>query len=124
MPKTPTISPAEEKVIRLLWRHAPQPAYDIIQSLQQSEGWHANTVRTLLSRLLKKKAVTARRYKNLYLYSPAIDESVFIQAESDSFLERVFGGSVKPMLLHFARRQKLSRKDLEDLKRVLEAGEG
>jgi len=120
MTATPPISPAEWKVMRLLWSHSPQPAYDIIQTLHKSERWHPNTVRTLLSRLHKKKAVTATKYKNLYLYSPALTETDCIQAESDSFLQRVFGGAVQPMLLHFARRQKLSRKDLDALRRTLE----
>ena len=119
----PNISPAEWKVMGLLWSQAPQPAYDLIQALQHTEGWHPNTVRTLLARLLKKQAVTAAKYKNLFLYSPAIDEAECIEAESDCFLDRVFGGAVKPMLLHFARRRKLSRKDLDELRRILDAGE-
>jgi BlaI family transcriptional regulator, penicillinase repressor len=120
---TPAISPAEWKIMGLLWAKSPQPAYDLIQALEQTEGWHPNTVRTLLARLLKKQAVTATKYKNLYLYSPAVNQAQCIEAESDCFLERVFGGSVKPLLLHFARRQKLSRKDLDELRRLLDAGE-
>ncbi len=121
MPKTPDITESEWKVMKLLWAKAPQPAYDLAAALEKTEQWHPNTVRTLLGRLLGKKAVRIKKYKNLYLYSPAVTEDDCIRAESDSFLGRVFGGSVKPLLVHFARRQKLTAADLEELRRILES---
>jgi BlaI family penicillinase repressor len=120
MPKTPAISEAEWKVMKLLWEKSPQPAYDLIQTLIQKEQWHPNTVKTLLSRLTRKKALGTRRYKNLFLYHPLVSEDDCIQTESDNFLERLFDGSVKPLLVHFARRQKLSKQDLDELRRILE----
>jgi BlaI family transcriptional regulator, penicillinase repressor len=116
----PIISEAEWKIMRLLWRKSPQAAYDLTQQLATSEQWHPNTVKTMLARLLKKKAVAARKYKNLYLYEPLVSEEDCIQAESQSFLDRIFDGSVKPLLVHFARRRKLSKKDLADLQRILD----
>jgi BlaI family penicillinase repressor len=118
--RTPEISPSEWKVMKVLWAKAPQPAYDIINSLAETEDWHPNTVKTLLSRLCKKKAIGARKYKNLYLYHPLATQSDCIEAESDSFLNRLFGGSVKPLLVHFAEQKKLTKKDLEDLHRILD----
>jgi BlaI family penicillinase repressor len=123
MPDTPSISDAEWKVMRILWKKAPQPAYDIIQQLAEQEQWHPNTVKTLLSRLQKKGAVTTEKYKNLYLYSPALSEEECIQVESENFLDRLFGGAIQPLLVHFARRRKLSKKDLEELRRILEGKE-
>lgn len=106
--------------MRLLWKKAPQPAYDIIQALGTEQSWHPNTVKTLLTRLHKKKVVGIQKYKNLFLYSPLVSEEECIQAESESFLDRLFGGAVQPLLVHFARKKMLSRKDLEDLRRILE----
>jgi BlaI family transcriptional regulator, penicillinase repressor len=119
MPEIPDISPAEWKIMKVLWNQSPLPAYDVIQSLS-SELWHPNTIKTLLSRLHKKKAVGVKKYKNLYLYFPLVSEEACIQAESESFLNRLFGGSIKPLLVHFAKKQKLSAADLDDLKRILQ----
>jgi BlaI family transcriptional regulator, penicillinase repressor len=115
----PTITESEWKVMKLLWAKAPQPAYDLIAAFESTENWHPNTVRTLLTRLHRKKAVHIQKYKNLYLYSPAVTEEACIRQESDSFLRRLFGGSVQPLLIHFARREKLTVRDLEELKRIL-----
>ena len=120
MPKTSSISEAEWKIMRVLWRKSPQPAYDIVQALSATEHWHPNTIKTLLTRLHKKKAVAVEKYKNLYLYSARITEEESIQAESESFLGRLFGGAVQPLLVHFAKRQKLTKQDLDALRKILE----
>ena len=105
--------------MKVLWKKSPQPAYDIIETLAASEAWQPNTIKTLLSRLYKKKALGVRKYKNLYLYHPLVTEEQCVHAESQTFLERVFGGSVKPLLVHFVKKQKLTAADLEELKRLL-----
>lgn len=105
--------------MKVLWAQAPLPAYDIIEALAKTETWHENTVKTMLSRLVRKKALGIKKYKNLYLYSPLVSEEACVHAESNSFLTRFFGGSVKPLLVHFVRKQKLSLADLEELKSIL-----
>jgi BlaI family penicillinase repressor len=119
----PSITEAEWKVMKLLWEKSPLPAYDVIQALGEKEQWHSNTVKTLLARLTRKKALGARKYKNLFLYYPLVSEEECIQAESDSLLERLFGGAVTPLLVHFARRRKLTKKDLEQLRKILDGKE-
>jgi len=108
--------------MRVLWRKAPLPAYDIIEALAE-EQWHPNTVKTMLCRLHRKKAVSFTKYKNLHLYAPLVTEEQCLHAASDSFLSRFFGGSVKPLLVHFAKKQKLTKADVAELKRILDEGE-
>ena len=120
MAKTPAISEAEWKIMRVLWTKSPKPAYDVIQALSKPKGWHPNTIKTLLQRLHRKKALGVRKYKNLHLYYPLVSEEACAHAESESFLDRLFGGRIQPLLLHFAKRQKLTAKDLEALRRILE----
>lgn len=119
----PDISEAEWKVMRALWKRSPQPAYDIVRDLSAGERWHPNTIKTLLARLVKKKAIEAQKYKNLFLYSPKVTEEECIQAESENFLERLFDGAVQPLLVHFAKRRKLSQTDLDELRKILEGKE-
>lgn len=118
---TASISSAEWKIMRVLWDKHPLPAYDIVQALENTESWHPNTIKTLLNRLVKKKALTVERYKNLFLYSPAIKESDCVRAESQSFLERFFGGDVRPLLVHFAENKQLTDEDLKELRKILRA---
>ena len=119
MPKLPDISESEWKIMKLLWRRSPLPSYDIIEALGEEEKRHPNTIKTLLNRLRGKKALGVKRYKNLFLYFPLLSEEDCLAAESQSFLERFFGGSARPLLLHFVKSQKLSADDLEELSRAL-----
>ena len=119
---TPAVSEAEWKVMRVLWDHSPQPAYDVIQRLGQTQAWRASTVKTLLARLHRKGILGIRPYKNLYLHYPLVSEATCLQSESESFLERFFDGSVKTLLVHFVQREKLTRKDIDELRKILDKG--
>src|SRR5690242_10599075 len=119
MARIPTISEAEWKVMKVLWAKSPQRSSEIMEGLAPVSDWHPNTVKTLLSRLQNKKAVAAEKEKNHYLFRPIVSEADCVRVESESFLERVFGGAVKPLLVHFVEKQKLSAKDLDELKLIL-----
>ena len=121
MSKPPDITESEWKIMKVLWARSPLPAYDIIEALAR-EQWHANTIKTMLARLTKKKALKVTKYKNLHLYSPLITEEEGVHAESEDFLQRIFGGAIRPLLVHFARKQKLTKADIEELKRILDKG--
>jgi BlaI family penicillinase repressor len=120
MPHVPDISAAEWKIMKVLWAKSPQGAYDIADALNRTAAWHPNTVRTLLTRLRQKRVVAVKKYKNLYLYQPLVSEEDCIHAQSESFLQRLVGGSVRPLLVHFVKRQRLTKADLEALRRILD----
>lgn len=105
--------------MKVLWAESPRTAAEVIEALAATEDWHPNTIKTLLSRLHRKGAVGVNKQKNLYLYRAAVSEADCVQTESESFLDRIFGGAVKPLLVHFVEKQKLSASDLEELKQIL-----
>lgn len=114
------ISEAESRVMELLWRSAPQGSDELVAALQPETGWHENTVRTLLNRLVRKGAVHAEREGRRYLYSPVLTREQWQAHESRSLLDRVFGGRVAPLLVHFSRSEKLSAKDVAQLRKLVE----
>lgn len=119
MAQVPVISEAEWKVMKVLWANSPLSAMEIYTVLSETEDWHPNTVKTLLSRLHKKKALGIEKVKNLYLYRPLVSEADCVRTESESFLHRVFGGAVKPLLVHFMEKEQLSSEDLDELRKIL-----
>jgi len=121
MMKVPSISEAEWTVMEVLWESSPRSSAEVIQALSQSTKWAANTIRTLLARLIEKGAVkTTDSAGGTRLYLPAIKRETLVRAESDSFLERIFQGSAQPLLVHFARRVKLSPEQAQELKDLLD----
>lgn len=118
--KIPAISEAESRVMEQLWALAPQASEELAVALQPTTGWHENTVRTLLNRLARKGAVRAEREGRRYLYSPLLTRAAWQSQESRSLLDRVFGGKVAPLLVHFSRNEKLSTKDVAELRKLVD----
>lgn len=110
--------------MKILWANSPLAMSEILNALQQADAsWHPKTAQTLLGRLLKKGALGYKEKGRAFLYYPLVSEEECIDQESRSFLERVFGGSLEPMLAHFVEHRKLSTKEIKELKRILEGEE-
>lgn len=115
----PKISDAEWQVMDVLWANSPATAGDVVDALGPRSGWSPRTVKTMLGRLVKKKALRFVAEGNRYLYRPAVSRDECTRIESDSFVSRVFGGEAGPMLVHFVNEAKLSESEIRELKRVL-----
>ena len=113
------ISESEWLVMSRVWQKNPVAAGDIVEALSKPTGWHPRTIRTLLDRLVKKRALKTTLDGKRYLYEPLLSMEECVRRESRSFLERVFGGEPAPMLLHLVRESKLSASEIKELKRLL-----
>jgi len=121
MPTQPVpISEAESIVMEVIWEKNPIPTEDVVAALEHHGKWQEATVKTLLNRLLKKGALKARKDNRRYLYSPVLTRNQWLAAESHGFLDRLFGGRVAPLVSYFSQQKKLSKKDIEDLKRLIQ----
>ena len=114
------ISDAESRVMEVLWQQAPRSAEEVGLALQPVEDWSLGTVKTLLSRLVKKGAVAAQPEGRRYLYRPLTSRDDYVLAESSGLLDRLFGGRVAPLVAHFSERQRLADDDIDQLRRLVE----
>lgn len=126
MPQLPSITEAEWHVIRILWDHPGRwlPAAEVVEPVVHERQIHHRTVRTLLSRLVKKGAVETRVDEGSagYLYRAKVSRDAVIRAESKSFLSRVFDGDAAPALVHLLSesRERLTNDQLQELRELLE----
>lgn len=121
MPKIPRISEAEWEVMKVFWsKQEPSPANQIVAALAGKTDWKPKTVKTLINRLVNKGALGYEENGRTYHYYPLITEADCVKAESRSFLQRVYGGALKPMLVNFLQEEELSSEEIEELKRILE----
>jgi BlaI family penicillinase repressor len=119
--KLVVISEAESRVMELLWQQSPQTSEEIVAALLEPTGWHEKTIKTLLNRLLGKGAISAEKDGRRYLYSPLLRREDWQQRESRSLLDRVFGGKVAPLLAHFSQHEKLTTKDVAELRKLIDS---
>jgi len=116
----PSISEAESAVMEVLWRTSPVSTEEVVAALKNRQDWQESTIKTLLNRLLKKRAISAQRDGRRYLYSPVLQRDRWLASESKGLLDRLFGGRVAPLVAHFSKQRKLTKKDLAELKRLIE----
>jgi predicted transcriptional regulator len=120
MEDLPSISEAESAVMEVLWRTSPVSTEDVVAALKDRQDWQEPTIKTLLNRLLNKEAISAERDGRRYLYSPVLLRDQWLASESKGLLDRLFGGRVAPLVAHFSKQRKLTRKDLAELKLLIE----
>lgn len=120
MGKTPQISDAEWLVMKVLWVSSPLSANDVFAKLDNSSIWKPSTVKTLLGRLVKKGALAYKTVERTYLYYPIVAEDTCIRAETNSFLQKVYNGSLNLLIANFLQQEKLSKEEIEELKQLLD----
>jgi len=119
-PNVPKISDSEWVVMKELWRSHPQTAGQVVEGLTGKTSWGPATIKTLINRLVTKKALAFVKQGREYLYSPIASEADCVRAESSSFLRRVFDGALTPMLAAFLEREDLSPEEIARLKELLD----
>jgi BlaI family transcriptional regulator, penicillinase repressor len=115
-----SISDAESVVMEVIWRRNPIITDDVVSELVHQVRWQEPTVKTLLNRLLKKGAVSARKDGRRYQYSPILKREEWVAAESKGFLDRLFDGRLVPLVSHFSQHRKLSKTEIAELKRLIQ----
>ncbi|HEY5610194.1 MAG TPA: BlaI/MecI/CopY family transcriptional regulator [Thermoanaerobaculia bacterium] len=117
--KRPPISDAEWEVMNALWEASPRTAAEVAEAVFQRTKWNPKTVRTLLARLVKKGAVRYKVEGKRYLYRPTVSHETYIRQETQSFVDRVFGGEATPAVVHFVRTLNLTEQELDELRSIL-----
>ena len=115
-----SISAAESKVMEVIWRTSPIASEEVVSALTHMEEWQEPTVKTLLNRLLKKGAISAQKDGRRYLYSPILSREQWLASESQGFLDRLFDGRLVPLVSHFSQHKKLTKKEIGELKRLIQ----
>ena len=120
MKKVPRISEAEWEVMKVLWEQSPLTANEIVETLSKRASWQRETIRTLINRLVQKKAVHFEKKGRQYHYYPAVAESECIKAQTRSFLRRFRTGAIEPMLAALVEEERLSVEQIARLKKILD----
>lgn len=113
------ISDAEHAVMTVLWERSPLTAQEVVQRVPGERGWSANTVKTLLARLVSKKAIAHEEDGRRYLYRPLVAQADYIAVESRRWMDRLFGGKLTPLVAHLAERNALSAQEIAEIEALL-----
>jgi len=117
------LSEAEWQIMKALWRCQPATVRDMIEHLPPGVDWAYTTVKTMLTRLEGKKAVSERKTKNVSVYEALVSPQTARGSAWSSFLNQAFDGAMEPMLHFLVRERKLTKKQRRQLAQLLEEEE-
>ena len=118
------LSDSEWKLMNRLWEQSPRTIMDLTASLKEDTGWSKNTVITMLARLEAKGAVRHEEGGRAKRYSPTVAREDAALAETESFLSKVYGGSLGLMVSNLVECRGLTETDIAELSAILERAGG
>lgn len=121
MKALPQISESELEVMKILWELGRATSSQIVDRLKNTTKWKPKTIQTLIARLAAKGAIRAQKTETkAFLYSPLVSQSEYRAYASQSFLQKVYNGSLNLMIASFIKDQKISPAEIDSLKKLLD----
>ena len=118
------LSDSEWRLMNRLWDRSPMTITELTAALREDTGWTKNTIITMLSRLEAKGAVRYEEGGRAKQYFPTIDREDAARAETESFLSKVYGGSLGLMVSNLVESHALTEADIAELSAILEKAGG
>lgn len=118
-----SLTPTEWHLMECLWEQAPRTGREAAEYMAVSQGWSRSTTLTLLRRMTAKGFIECHEENGVKVYSPLIARTDAAVRETDSFLSRVYRGSVSTLLSAVTQRQNLTRQEIEELYEIIRQAE-
>jgi BlaI family transcriptional regulator, penicillinase repressor len=100
------ITEAESVILEVLWRLGPLPPVKLIAEVKAVRPWGGATIKTLLGRLMHKKAVKSVREEGMLRYRVLIERSAYIDGEVGALVNRLFGGDEARLIALLSERRR------------------
>ena len=117
------LSDGEWNIMNVLWETAPQTITQLTAALKESTGWSKHTIITMLGRMESKGAVRYEKGAKAKQYYPAVERAETALEETESFLDKVYSGSLGLMLNTMVEKNSLSKEEIEELYAILKRAE-
>ena len=120
--KQKTLTKAELKAMNILWDKGEATVYDILEVLPEPKPAYT-TVLTVMQVLTNKKVVVARRRSKANVFRPLITREQYVEGFMEETRNTLFKGSLKNLILYFARKEKISKEELLEILEEMKSNE-
>lgn len=117
------LSEAEWHVLESLWAESPKVGSQIVADMERRKGWSRSTTLTMLRRMTDKGMISCDDSGKMKTYTSLVLREEAVKKETESFLNRVYQGSVSMLLNSFVEKQKLSAGEIKELREILDQAE-
>lgn len=117
--KTRTLTEQELEIMKVVWERKTATVRDVYEALRERKGVAYTTVMTMMNILESKGHLVKRAEGRAYVYEPSQARMQVISGMVQEFVDRVFDGAARPLMLNLLQERKLSREDLEEISRLI-----
>lgn len=117
------LTEAEWKLLECLWDFSPRTGRETVDYMSKHVGWTRSTTLTMLRRMTEKGLISCDESGAVLTYSPLVRREEAVHRETESFIDRVYKGSVSLLINSLTEKQKLSKQDIEELYAILRRAE-
>lgn len=119
--KAADVTETELRILDVLWERGPTIVRDIVEELydEHTPALHA-TVKSLLERLDEKGYVTRDGSGHAHTFSPAVPREELVGQQLQQLADNHFDGALSPVLLTLVDRAKLTRKQRDAIRKIIE----
>ena len=114
------LTQAEWQIMNALWEKYPATARDIMSRLPKDVKWAYTTLKTMLSRLVEKKAINEQKQSNTSVYEPLVSQRKARLSAFRLLLDQSFDGAMGPLMHFMLQEQKLNNKQKKELIEILQ----
>jgi BlaI family penicillinase repressor len=114
------LTEAEWLIMNALWQGHPARARDVAGRLPADVSWAYTTIKTLLTRLVEKKAVSERKQGNISVYEPLVSRQNARRSALRALANQAFDGAFGPLMHFLLEQEKLTAKQRKELIKILE----
>jgi predicted transcriptional regulator len=118
--RTRTLTEQELEIMKVIWERKSATVRDVYEALRERKAVAYTTVMTMMNILESKGHLVKRPEGRAYVYEPTQAQTQVVSGMVQDFVDRVFDGAARPLLLSLVQERKLSKKDLEEISRLIE----
>src|SRR5881397_3035590 len=115
----PTLTTQELAIMKVVWRLGTATVRDVYEELLETRHIAYTTVMTMMNILETKGYLKKEKAERAYRYRPAKPERTVISSMVREFVNRVFDGAPRPLLLHLVKDDRLTDAERKELSRLI-----
>ena len=109
------------RILQLLWQHGEMPAAGVHAALQPERSLAPTTIATMLAKMEARGLLAHREQGRAFIYRAAVEAGDVTRDLGDHFVQRLFDGSVAGAVMHLLRTGEVSRRELDELEKLIKA---
>ncbi len=114
-PHSATLTPQELEIMKVVWQFGEATVRDVYEDLLKRRKIAYTTVMTMMKVLEGKGHLRKRQDERAYVYRPTRPESAVVRSMVREFVDRLFDGAAKPLVVHLVKDRRLTKEELETL---------